>query len=85
VSDRLELADAIVAAGIERNKAGRLASTIVDLIHDEVATPADVAAVRGGVQSAAAVLGADIAATRFELKADIAAVEAKLTRIEHRC
>jgi 3-oxoacyl-ACP reductase-like protein len=43
--DRLTLSRAIEDAGIERTKAERLASTIVDLIHDEVANKADVAAV----------------------------------------
>jgi hypothetical protein len=89
VSDRLELANAIVAAGIERDKAGRLASTIVELIQDTVATKADVAAVRTDLGATAASLKADIVALRGDLrmtdaavKAQIAALEAKLTRIE---
>jgi hypothetical protein len=57
MSDRLTLARAIEDAGIERAKAERVASAIVDVIHDEVATKADV-------QSAKAELKADIAAVR---------------------
>jgi hypothetical protein len=46
MSDRLTLAHAIEDAGIERSKAERMASVIFDAIHDNVATKADVAAVR---------------------------------------
>ena len=38
MSDRLALSNAIEDAGIERAKAERAASVIVDLIHDSVAT-----------------------------------------------
>jgi hypothetical protein len=44
MSDRLALANAIEDAGIERSKAERVASVIVDLVHDSVATKADVQA-----------------------------------------
>jgi hypothetical protein len=46
MSDRLALSNAIEDAGIERAKAERLASVIVDVIHDNVATRADLSAVR---------------------------------------
>ena len=49
MSDRLTLANAIEDAGIERAKAERIASTIVDLIHDNVATKADIAAVNARI------------------------------------
>ncbi len=53
MSDRLALSNAIEDAGIERAKAERIASVIVDLIHDNVATKADVqaseSAVRGDI------------------------------------
>ena len=46
MSDRLTLAHAIEDAGIERTKAERMASAIFDAIRDNVATKADIAAVR---------------------------------------
>ena len=73
MSDRLALSNAIENAGIERAKAERIAATIVDMIHGNVATKADVAAV-----------SADLRRTEIALKADIAAVDAKLTLVEHR-
>jgi hypothetical protein len=45
MSDRLTLANAIEDAGIERGKAERIASVIFDVIHDNVATEADLQAV----------------------------------------
>ena len=48
MSDRLALANAIEDAGIERSKAERVASVIVDAIHDNVATKADVQASERG-------------------------------------
>lgn len=42
MSDRLALANAIEDAGIARDKAQRLASVIIDAIHDHVATKADL-------------------------------------------
>jgi hypothetical protein len=73
MSDRLTLAHAIEDAGIDRAKAERVASAIVDLIHDEVATKADVAGISG-----------DLRRTEVALKADIAAVRANADLIEHR-
>jgi hypothetical protein len=67
LSDRLALANAIEDAGIERDKAQRLASVIFDAIHDNVATKTDV-------QSAEARLDAKIGAAR----ADLALVEHRL-------
>ena len=75
VSDRLALANAIEDAGIERAKAERVASVIVDLVHDSVATQADV-------QALGSELKADVAATRAELKAEIAAVRTELVRLD---
>jgi hypothetical protein len=87
----MTLAHAIEDAGIERAKAERVASAIVDLIHDEVATKADVAAVKADVAALSAdlrrteiSLKADIPAVRGALKADVAAVRADLALVEHR-
>jgi hypothetical protein len=80
--DRLTLSRAIEDAGIERTKAERLASTIVDLIHDEVATKADVAAVSAELKATEATLRADIVALSNELKADIGVITGDLRRTE---
>jgi hypothetical protein len=91
MSDRLTLAHAIEDAGIERAKAERVASAIVDLIHDEVATKADVAALHGDLRMTEAVLRADITAvgtelrrTEATLKADISAMRTELHATELR-
>jgi hypothetical protein len=73
MSDRLTLAHAIEDAGIDRAKAERVASAIIDLIHDEVATKVDVQAVRH-----------EVGVVRSELRADIAALRADLALVEHR-
>ena len=51
MSDRLALANAIQDAGIERDKAERLATVIFNAIHDNVATKADVQASEASVRS----------------------------------
>ena len=73
MSDRLTLANAIEEAGIERAKAERVASVIIDIIHDNVATKADVQAVRADLQTA-----------ETRLNGQIAAVRADLVLVEHR-
>jgi hypothetical protein len=75
MSDRLALANAIEDAGIERTKAERVASVIVDLVHDSVATQADV-------QALGRELRAEIAATRSEITANGAATRAELQTVE---
>jgi hypothetical protein len=56
VSDRLTLANAIEDAGIERAKAERIATVIVDLIRGSVATRADVQAMGAELKAAVAAL-----------------------------
>jgi hypothetical protein len=56
MSDRLALANAIEEAGIERDKAQRLASVIFDTIHNNVATKADIAPLAIKVEA----IGADV-------------------------
>ncbi len=68
MSDRLALANAIEDAGIDRAKAERVASVIVDIIHDQVATKADVATV-----------SADLRRTEIALRADLDRLEHRLT------
>lgn len=82
MSDRLALSNAIEDAGIPRDKAERVASVIIDAIHDNVATKADVAAVKADV----AAVGADVRTARGEMatKTDLAALRGEVTLIEHR-
>jgi 3-oxoacyl-ACP reductase-like protein len=82
MSDRLTLSRAIEDAGIERDKAERVASAIVDLIHDTVATKADVTAVRTDLKVDVAAVAADLRRTEVALKADVAAVAGDLRRTE---
>jgi len=60
-ADRLALAHAIEDAGIARDKAERVASAIFDAINDNVATKADLFAVRSDLAAAIAATRADIA------------------------
>jgi 3-oxoacyl-ACP reductase-like protein len=84
MSDRLTLMRVIEDAGIDRDKAERVASVIVDLIHAEVATKADLQAVKLELKGDIASNGADLRRTELALKADIAAGRANSDLIEHR-
>jgi hypothetical protein len=75
MSDRLTLANAIEDAGIERAKAERIASTIVDLIHDNVATKADV-------QVSEAAVRTDLQAFRATVASEIARLETRIERLD---
>ena len=78
MSDRLTLANAIEDAGIERGKAERVASVIIDVIHDNVATKADIMGLSADTTGLRNELKADIASVRGELKADIASLRVEL-------
>jgi hypothetical protein len=81
VSDRLALSNAIedalvsiaghgtvaVETSIVRAKAERIASTIVDLIHDNVATKADVSELRGEIRRVETSLRGDLALIEHRL------------------
>jgi hypothetical protein len=82
MSDRLTLTNAIEDAGIERAKAQRIATVIFDVIHENVATKADVQAVRTDLREVVGRLRAEIATVRAELTARIDLIEHRLlTRI----
>ena len=68
MTDRLSLANALADARIDRPAAERIAPEIFDAIHDNVATKADIATLR-----------AEMTLLRTELKADIAALEHRLS------
>jgi hypothetical protein len=76
-TDRLTLARAFSATGMEQESAERVATAIFDAIHDNVATKADVAALGAATK-------ADIAGLAAATKADIAALKADLALVEHR-
>ena len=71
MTDRLDLANAFEAAGIERKAAEHLAAEIFDAIRENVATKQDIAELR-------AATGKDIAELRAELKSEIAAVRTEI-------
>ena len=60
MSDRLALANAIEDAGIERAKAERVASVIIDAIHDNVATKGDLQTVKSELRVEIAQLKHDL-------------------------
>ena len=84
MTDRLTLARALEEGGIAREAAEHIATEILDAIHDNVATKADVAVVRTEVAAVRTELKAEIQAVRSELKADIAAVGAEIALVEYR-
>jgi hypothetical protein len=73
VSDRIALIDAIEDAGIERAKAERIATVIIDTVRNNVATKADVQDLHEDLSTARIELKADTVALRTELKSDVAA------------
>ena len=82
MSDRLALAKIVEDAGIERSKAERVASVIVDLVEADVL--ASEAAVRGEITANGAATRADIAASEASVRALLASETARLdTRIQH--
>jgi hypothetical protein len=82
MSDRLALANIVEDAGIERSKAERVASVIVDLVEADV--QASEAAVRGEITANGAATRADIAASEASVRALLASETARLdTRIQH--
>ena len=76
-SDRLALADAIEDARISREKAARIATVIVDAIHDNVATKADV-------QASEASLRSLVVSETSRLDTRIERLDAKVERIGSR-
>ena len=82
MSDRFALANVIEDAGIERSKAGRVVSVIVDLVEADV--QASEAAVRGEITANGAATRADIAASEASVRALLANETARLdTRLQH--
>jgi hypothetical protein len=76
MSDRLTLAHAFEDAGIAREKAEVVATAVLNAIRDNVATKADLEALRTGTK-------ADLAALRAELKEDTRRLEARIDLLAH--
>ena len=83
-TDRLSWARVFEDAGIERSKAEAVASAVFDAIYDNVATKADISAVRGDLSELRVALRAGIEEVRTELRGEIAAVCADLAALEQR-
>ncbi len=67
MSDRLALAHAIEDAGIERGKAERVASVIVDVIRDSVATKADLQHTEAALKADSAIIRADLRLLKWQV------------------
>lgn len=89
MTDRLSLTNALADANIDRKAAERIATEILDAIHDSVATKqdlqhleaalkADVATVNADLQHAEGALRADLQRVEADLRADLQRVEAGL-------
>jgi hypothetical protein len=74
--DRLDLAIAFEQAGIVRDKAEKVAQVVMDAIHDNVATKADIDELRHETR-------ADIEALRQETKIEFAQVRREMSELKH--
>lgn len=72
--DRLVLANAIEDAGIERTKAERIATVIFDVIHDNVATKADVQGAETRLNARVAAVHADLTLVEHRLMTRLGAL-----------
>ncbi len=84
MADRLTLTRAFESAGLASGVAERVATEIYDAIHENVATKADISALRAEMNALSAEVKADINALRAEMKADINALRAEMREIEQR-
>lgn len=95
MTDRLTLTRALESGGMASQAAERIATEIYAAIHDNVASKADVAAIRADIASIRGEMRADltavhsetrieIAAIRSEMHADIAAVRGEMREMEQR-
>ncbi len=91
MSDRLTLSNAFEDAGIERNKAERIASTIFNAIHDNVATKVDILMVRTDIEKLSDATKAESVAIRSDLgklamslRGEIAAIRGEVALLEQR-
>lgn len=91
MADRLTLTRAFESAGLASGVAERVATEIYDAIHENVATKADINALRSDMNALRAEMKADsnalraeMNALRAEMKADMDALRAEMRQIEQR-
>src|SRR6201995_5468232 len=77
VAERLTLARAFRASGMEQEAAENVATAIFDVVHDNVATKAALAALTAAIRT-------DIAGLAAARKADTAELDARIDLVEHR-
>jgi hypothetical protein len=76
--DTLKLARRLEAAGFPSKQAGDTAEALAEAVGTEIATKADIQAVRADLQAVERKLGADIRALEQKVGADLRDVEQKL-------
>jgi hypothetical protein len=81
MTDRLSLANALAEAKIERSAAERIATEIIEAIHENVATKADIATVRGEIVSLRSEMLRRLAELEHRLSVRFASVMVVLTGI----
>lgn len=84
MTDRLTLTRALESGGMASQAAERIATEIYAAIHDNVASKADVAAIRADIAVIRGETRADIAAVRSETRGDLAAVRGEMREMEQR-
>lgn len=82
MADRLSLANALAEAKIERSAAERIATEIVDAIHNSVATKDDIAGIRADMRALEQRLDGPIDALRSDMNLKFAELEHRvMTRL----
>ena len=84
MADRLSLANALAEAKIERSAAERIATEIVEAIHNSVATKDDIAAIRSDMRSLEQRLDGRIDGLRGEMNLKFTELEHRLATMEYR-
>jgi hypothetical protein len=81
VADRLTLARALEGGGIGRDPAEHIATEIIDVIHENVATKSDLQATETALGTE---LRSGVATLRVDLRSEVAALCADFALVEHR-
>ena len=84
MTDRLTLTRALESGGMQSEAAERIATEIYQAIHDNVASKADIAAIRADIAALRSEMRADLGAIRGETRAEFAAVRGEIREMEQR-